>query len=70
MRRREVQRLHPAAERRGSLALGAIVAAALVEAVTSLPVHGVESRHATSSAAGYELDVRYASVSRPAVARW
>lgn len=51
-----------------STALAIIVAAAVVEAVTSVPVYGVESRHVTSAAAGFRLDVRYAAVSRPAVA--
>jgi hypothetical protein len=44
------------------------VGGAVVDAVGLFPVYGVDSRHAVARASGYELDVRYAAVSRPAVA--
>ena len=49
-------------------ALGAIVVAAVLDALGVYPFFGVDSRHAVARAQGYELDVRYAEVSRPAVA--
>lgn len=50
----------------GVLAL--IVGGAAIDALGLYPVYGVDSRHAVAEAGGYELDVRYAAVSRPAVA--
>lgn len=49
-------------------ALTAIVLGAVVDALGLYPVYGVDSRHAVAAGGGFELDVRYAAVSRPAVA--
>jgi hypothetical protein len=51
-----------------TLALSAIVLAAILDALGVYPFYGVDSRHAVAQGRGYELDVRYAEVSRPAVA--
>lgn len=51
-----------------TLVLSAVMLAAVVDAAGVFPFYGVDSRHAVASGAGYELDVRYAEVSRPAVA--
>jgi hypothetical protein len=51
-----------------AVALGAIVAGALVDAAGILPLYGVDSRTVAARANGFELEVRYAVVSRPAVA--
>lgn len=49
-------------------ALAVVVLGAVVDATGSLPLYGVDSRRAIGRAGGYELEVRYASVSRPALA--
>lgn len=46
----------------------ALVALALVDAVAPFGVYGVDSSHARASGGGFDLDVRYGSVSRPALA--
>ena len=51
-----------------ALALGTVVLAAVIDALSIYPVYGVDSRHAAASGGGYELDIRYAAVSRPALA--
>lgn len=51
-----------------ALALGTVVLGAVIDAVGIYPVLGVDSRRAVTSGGGYELDVRYAVVSRPALA--
>lgn len=51
-----------------ALALGTVVLAAVVDALGIYPVYGVDSRRIAARGGGYELDVRYATVSRPALA--
>ncbi len=48
--------------------LAAVVLLAVVDAVAPFGVYGVHSAHARASGGGFELDVRYGSVSRPALA--
>jgi len=50
-----------------SVALTLLVGAALVDA-SDVTVYGVDTDHAVASAAGWQLDVRYGTRSRPALA--
>jgi hypothetical protein len=51
-----------------TLVLVVVLAGALVDAAGIYPTYGVDTRHATASAGGYELEVRYGAVTRPALA--
>lgn len=51
-----------------STVLAAIVLLAVVDAVAPFGVYGVDTDHVRASGGGFELDVRYGSVSRPALA--
>lgn len=51
-----------------STVLAGIVLLALVEALGIAPIYGVSSARVHASGGGYDLDVRYAEVSRPALA--
>ena len=45
-----------------------VVGLAVVDASGDVAIYGVESRHVRASGGGYELDVHYPTVSRPALA--
>jgi hypothetical protein len=51
-----------------SATLAAIMLLAVLDAVTSVAVYGVETERTRASSGGYELGVRYGSVTRPALA--
>lgn len=51
-----------------SAALGLLIVLAVVDGAGVADIYGVDTAHARSAGGGYELDVRYATVSRPGIA--
>lgn len=51
-----------------SLLLGALIAVVVADGVRVVDIFGVDTEHARAEGGGYELDVRYGTVSRPGLA--